>query len=179
MRKKIAISFLFAALIVTNVCTLLCLARSSLLATFWKNEATVNAEFAAKLWSWNNFSKGKIVKLRLKVEQEAKAPVSEPTEFDGPYVVREWIGYEYPFFGADSPSVQIARITVDTYNAQMKEMVENPEKFRQELAEEIEYWKTNVLNEKNVRTTRTKPTASRRVGGEWMPSFSLEPNYGL
>jgi hypothetical protein len=144
MKKNIVIILL----ILINICTAIYLQYSSWQLMLWRNEATINSEFAAKVWARNCYSKGKIIKLRLKIEQEPKGYVSQPTEFDGPYVVLDQIGYTDPFplfGGTNSPSIKIAKIMVDAYNKIMKEMYENPGKYKEELAEETEYWKTNVL----------------------------------
>jgi hypothetical protein len=148
MKKNALLTFL----VLSNIVLLLLLGRMAWLSMLWKDEATSNARFAAGLWAANDIHKGKKVKLRLKVEDEPKGSVSEPTEFDGDFVVREWIGYTDPFpilGGQNSPSIQTTRIIVDTYNKAMREYHAAPEKYKQRLADEIRYWNENVLGNKN------------------------------
>lgn len=118
----------------------------SLLNMMWKSEALISSEFAAKLWAANDFSKGRIVQLRLVITDEPKRTGMKPTMFEGPYVVREWVGYIDPLLkDTNSPSIQVARKMVEVYNATMKEIFENPEEYRKRLDREIAYWQTNVL----------------------------------
>ena len=158
MKKNI----LVAVLLVTNIVTAFCLLRLWWSKTTWEMEARNNTDFAAKVWASNDYSKGKLVKLRLTIDEEPKGFVSRPTEFDGPFVVREWHGYKAPSFllvsGENSPSVQTAQIMVDSYNQRMAEYHEHPEQYEKERAAEIEYWKKEVLGNKEGAS---KPDAGR------------------
>ena len=142
----------FAILLVTNIVTAFCLLRLWWSKTIWEMEARNNTDFAAKVWASSDYGKGKLVKLRLIIEQEPKGSVSKPTEFDGPFVVREWHGYKAPSFlfvsGENSPSVQTAQIMVASYNQRMAEYHEHPEEYKKTLATESEYWKKEVLGNK-------------------------------
>jgi hypothetical protein len=132
-----------------------------LLKMMWEGEAKINTEFAAKLWAHNDFGKGKLVKLRLSIEKEPKASVSKPTEFDGAFVVREWVGYCDPFpllGGENSASIQTAKIMVASYNKAMEESHEHPEQYKKSLAAESEYWKKEVLGTKG---RASRPDASK------------------
>ena len=98
------------------------------------------------MWAINDYDKGKIVKLRLVIKNEPEAYESKPTEFEGPYVIREQIGYNGPYLGGNnSPSVQVSKIIVENYNSEMKEMYEHPKEYEEERNKEIEYWKNHIL----------------------------------
>ncbi len=142
---------LIGVLLVSNAVTGIALLRVAWLKMMWQNEATNNAQFLASLWAANDYDKEKLVKLRLKVEDEPKGATCEPREFDGGFVVRNWIGYTDPFpilGGLESPSVQTARVIVEKYNLRMQEMHEHPDEYKKRRAEEIEYWRENVLKKK-------------------------------
>ena len=153
MRKNIIIVVLATLFVITAIW----LAYSSWWCVLWRMEATRNAAFAAALWADNDYSKGKIVKLRLTIEAEPKPYVEKSPEFDGPYVIHEWVGYSTGG-GSNSPSIQSARLIVDTYNKKMTDKVQNPERYKAERAEEIEYWQQNVLNKKEVPDKAVKKT---------------------
>jgi len=159
MKRNITIAFLAVLLLIA----VLSLARLLWQCALWRIEATTNAEFAAALWADNDYNKGKIVKLRLVIEAEPKGYVDKPPECDGPYVVREQFGYSDPRLGgSNSPSIQVARLIVDTYNKQMTSKVENPEKYKAERLDEIEYWRENILNKKGMSDKSTNRTGKTR-----------------
>lgn len=147
MKKNI----LIAILVATNVFTGAWLLQVSWLKMLWNLEATSLSEFAAALWAANDYSKGKLVKLRLKIEEEPLGHLSKPTEFDGVFVVREHIGYinPVPTLGAqESPSIEVTRIMVDAYNRKMQEFHANPGEYKRQVAKEIECWQESVLGNK-------------------------------
>jgi len=126
----------------------------------WKSQALINAEFAAKVWAANDFAKGKFVQLRLVITDDPKRTDMKPPIFEGPYVVREMVGYIDPLLkDTNSPSIQVAREMVESYNATMKEMFENPEENRRRLDREIAYWQTNVLGRKNASNQPSEATS--------------------
>lgn len=126
----------------------------------WKSQALINAEFAAKVWAANDFAKGKFVQLRLVITDDPKRTDMKPTILEGPYVVREMVGYIDPLLkDTNSPSIQVAREMVEAYNATMKEMFENPEENRRRLDREIAYWQTNVLGRKNASNQPSEATS--------------------
>jgi hypothetical protein len=130
----------------------------------WKLDALSTAEFAAKLWAANDYSKGKRIQLRLVVREDPFAR-SQPkaTQFEGQYVIRDWVGYTDPLFkNKDSPSIQVASKMVDVYNAAMKEMVENPTEYQKRLAREIDYWQTNVLG-RTAGSNRASEVTTRKL----------------
>jgi hypothetical protein len=89
--------------------------------------------------------------VRLRIEKKPQGPVSKPTEFDGAFAVTEWVGYSDPFpiLGTrESPNAQTARRIVDAYNQRMQELVAHPEKYKEQRAQEIEWWRKNVLEKK-------------------------------
>jgi hypothetical protein len=140
-----------AILLATNIITAFCLLRMFWVKTLWEMESRTTAQFAARVWASSDYSKGKLSKLRLIIEQEPKGYFPRPTVFDGPFVVREWIGYTDPFpllGGEDSPSIQTARITVASYNEVMLECHEHPEEYKKRLASERESWKGVILGTK-------------------------------
>jgi hypothetical protein len=150
MKKHIFVAILF----VTNIVSAFCLLRMWWSKTIWEMEARSITEFAAKVWASNDYSKGRLVKLRLIIEEEPKGFVCKPTEFEGPFVVREWQGYKAPSFlfvsGENSPSIQTAQIMVASYNQRMAEYHEHPKQYEKDRAAEIEYWKKEVLGNKDV-----------------------------
>ena len=145
MKKNVLIGIL----LITNVITLFGLGRASWLSGLWKMEATLNVDYAAKLKAVNDYDKGKRIRLRLKINDEPKGHVDRPIVFDGTFVVEEETGYSSPSLGGqDSPSIQTARIMVDAYNRTMEEFCRDPEKYRQQRAEEIKYWQEHILGKK-------------------------------
>jgi len=145
-------NILVAILLATNIVTAFCLFRMSWLKMTWEMQARNTSDFAAKVWASNDYGKGKLVKLRLSIEKEPKGFVSKPTEFDGPFVVREWIGYSepLPFLDRDdSASIQTARIMVASYNQAMSEYHQHPEQYKDRLVTEIENWKKVVRANKD------------------------------
>jgi hypothetical protein len=113
----------------------------------WKFGATIDAEFAGKVWAENMYNKKQISKLRLVLKDEPEPPDTKPIEFDGPYVIMEWEAYTSPFIGGrNSPSVQMGRIMVEAYNTEMEEMYEHPEEYKKQIEYDVKLWQKKILS---------------------------------
>jgi hypothetical protein len=144
MKKNI----LIILLVISNIIFILIAAQMAWLKMLWRSEALINSGFAAKLWAANDIHMGRKVKLRLKIEDEAKRITCKPTEFENDFVIRECIGYTDPIpnlSGETSPSIQTNFIITEIYNKKIKEYHANPEKYKQKLAKsKCEYDKLTV-----------------------------------
>jgi hypothetical protein len=110
-------------------------------------QAKITAEFAAKLWAESMYNKKMISKLRLILKDGPEAPVTKPTEFDGPYVIIKMEAYTSPFLGGrNSPSVQIGSIMVEAYNTKMKEIYEHPEEYKKQVEYDVKLWQKKILS---------------------------------
>ncbi|MFH1061722.1 MAG: hypothetical protein V1747_02390 [Candidatus Omnitrophota bacterium] len=147
MKKNIIIT----GLVVLNIITGLCLVRGIWLKNLWENEARNYSKFAAGLWAVSDFHKGKLKKLRLRIEDQPNENINKDVEFEEEFVIKEWVGYTHVFpilRGIDSPNIQVARIVVNAYNWRMKKCYENPDLYKKRLADEIENWNETVIKKR-------------------------------
>lgn len=144
MKKKIAISILLLTNLVTAV-SLVCVAYQR---SLWRAEAMRTVNFTAQISAINDFDKGKQIKLNLVIKDEAEGYKPEPTKFEGEYVLRDWTGYIYPYLSEEnSPNVLMAREFVESYNAEMAEIVSDPDAYEDQRQREIAYWQEKVLSQ--------------------------------
>jgi len=149
--KKMKKNKLLILLITLNIITVTFLFYTCWLISLWKIGATIEAEFAAKLWAESMYNTKKISMLRLVLKDEPEPSVTKPTEFDGPYVIIECEAYTSPFIGGrNSPSVKIGKITVETYNTQMKEMYEHPEEYKKQIEYEAKLWQKKIMGKNDA-----------------------------
>ena len=73
------IGILIAILLITNVVTGLSLVRVLWLKMLWKMEATTISQFAATESAVCDYDRGKLVKLRLAIDNALGSSVSKPT----------------------------------------------------------------------------------------------------
>jgi len=146
MKNKLII----AGLISFNIITGIFLIQNVYLKSLWKTEAMNYAKFSAGFWAVTDFHKGKVKKLRLRIENNPKASINGRPEFDGEFIVKDWVGYRHklPIMGNFiSPNMQIASRVVNVYNSRMRKCLANPEKYKKKLADEINNWNNNVIKD--------------------------------
>jgi hypothetical protein len=67
--------------------------------------------------------------------------------------------------GTNSPDVQLARKSVESYNRRMRDICENPERHRKLILKHLHYWETNVLGKTEVSTNTVQEYFRRASGG--------------
>lgn len=130
-------------LIVLNLLTGISLVKAIRLKNLWESEAKNYSRFGAGIWAVSDFHKGKIKKLRLRIEDYPNENINKNVEFKDGVLIKDWVGYTHPsliLMGIDSPNIQIARIVVDAYNFRMGRCLKNPDLYKKKLADEIENW---------------------------------------
>jgi hypothetical protein len=147
-RSKMKKNFIIIGLVIINILTVIGLVLMIGLKDQWKSEATNYSKFAAGSWAVSDFHKGKLKKLRLRIEDQPNMDINKNIEFESGVVVKDWVGYSYalPFLKRfDSPNIQVSRIVVNAYNLRMKKCWENPNLYKQQLVDEIKEWKENLI----------------------------------
>jgi hypothetical protein len=151
-------------------------------AMAWKQAALSKAERIGYLMAAGDYAKGKRVQYRLAIRDlDNWRPVDGPTEWDGPYVIREWLCFVLPAChppllfccrdhifmsgGTNSPHVQLANKSVEAYNRRMRDICENPERHRKLILRSLHYWETNVLGKTEVSTNTVQEYFRRASGG--------------
>jgi hypothetical protein len=158
MKKNLLVHFLVITNIVTAGLAFYAWFGRSIWKSEWQTAVTLDAQLAGKLYAGYMYDLGRIVRLRLAIEDKPHGYVDKPVEFDGPYAIQDWVCYTDPVYGGqDSPSIISGKALVEAFNTKMKEIRENPEKYESQKQKSIEYWRENVLNK---RSPSSKPSSA-------------------
>lgn len=136
--------YIYTILILTNFVTICLLVRATISIQLWESHASIEAAHSGMLQAENHFRIGKLIEYRLVVTDEADPIVIKPVEFNGPFLVLDHHGYNFPLVYrlllTQSPTIYLGNVFVNAHNREMSNMYHNPQKYEKLRKLEIEWW---------------------------------------
>ncbi len=136
--------YIYTILILTNFLTICLLVRTTISIQLWESYASIEAAHSGMLQAENHFRIGKLIEYRFVVLEEAAPIEIKPVEFNGPFLVLDHAGYNFPLVYrlllTESPTIYLGKVFVDAHNREMSDMYHNPKMYEKLRKYEIDWW---------------------------------------